>query len=206
MTPADCWKLRQMGSHELWSTFFLTVHCFTSFVPIATSKLGRQSCRVACLLISVSVGYHTVQPRGKSRGLQGDVVNLSWPIAPLVLWAQMRGKRGVAGSQPLRTAVHITWHEAHINFGDEDLPQLVVDSLVLPDANPGHLLEYPLAPEYLQAVDLQLRVPDVLQALRGLVYLLNNQLDIHILYNKRPQCLKFTIGIKQRMILWILVK
>jgi hypothetical protein len=52
------------------------------------------------------------------RGLQGDVVNLGWPISLLVLWAQMRGKRGVAGSQPMRTAVHITWHGAQINFGD----------------------------------------------------------------------------------------
>jgi hypothetical protein len=57
---------------------------------------------------------------------------------------------------------------------DEDLPQLVVDGLVLPDTDPRHLLEYPLAPEYLQAVDLQLRVPNVLQALRGLVHLLQN--------------------------------
>jgi hypothetical protein len=30
----------------------------------------------------------------------------------------MRGKRGVAGSQPMRTAVNITWHGAQINFGD----------------------------------------------------------------------------------------
>jgi hypothetical protein len=35
--------------------FFLTVHYFTSFVLI-TQKLGRQSCRVACLLIFVSGG------------------------------------------------------------------------------------------------------------------------------------------------------
>jgi hypothetical protein len=51
-------------------------------------------------------------------------------------------------------------------------PQLVVDGLVLPDANPRHLLEDPLAAEYLKAVDFQLRVPDVLQALWGLVHLL----------------------------------
>ncbi len=51
------------------------------------------------------------------RRLHGDVVYLSWPIAPLVLWAQIRGG-GVVGSQPMRTAVHITWHGAQINFGD----------------------------------------------------------------------------------------
>ncbi len=28
------------------------------------------------------------------------------------------GGDGVAGSQPMRTAVHITWHGAQINFGD----------------------------------------------------------------------------------------
>jgi hypothetical protein len=28
------------------------------------------------------------------------------------------GEGGVAGSQPMTTAVHITWHGARINFGD----------------------------------------------------------------------------------------
>ncbi len=41
-----------------------------------------------------------------NRGLQRDVVYLSWPIAPLVYEAKCGG--GVAGSQPMRTAVHIT--------------------------------------------------------------------------------------------------
>ena len=54
------------------------------------------------------------------------------------------------------------------------LPQLVVDGLVEPDAHAGHLLEHPLPPEALQAVDLQLRVPDVLQALGGHVDLLQD--------------------------------
>ncbi len=31
---------------------------------------------------------------------------------------QMRGEGGVAGSQPMSTAVHIMWHGAQINFGD----------------------------------------------------------------------------------------
>jgi hypothetical protein len=30
----------------------------------------------------------------------------------------MRGGGGVAGSQPMSIAVHITWHRAQINFGD----------------------------------------------------------------------------------------
>ena len=54
------------------------------------------------------------------------------------------------------------------------LPQLVVDGLVEPDAHAGHLLEHPLPPEALQPVDLQLRVPDVLQALGRDVYLLED--------------------------------
>jgi hypothetical protein len=29
----------------------------------------------------------------------------------------MRGEGGVAGSQPMGTAVHITWYGAQINFG-----------------------------------------------------------------------------------------
>ncbi len=56
------------------------------------------------------------------RGLQGDVIYLFWPIAPLVYEPKWggggRSRWGAAGSQPMRTAVHITWHEAQINFGD----------------------------------------------------------------------------------------
>jgi hypothetical protein len=35
-----------------------------------------------------------------------------------VIRVQMRGERGVAGSQPMSTAVNITCHGAQINFGD----------------------------------------------------------------------------------------
>ncbi len=44
---------------------------------------------------------------------------LTRPIAPLVYEPKcgLRGG-GVAGPQPMRTAVHITWHGAQINFGD----------------------------------------------------------------------------------------
>ncbi len=35
-----------------------------------------------------------------------------------VIRVQIRGEGGVAGSQPMSTAVHITWHGAQINFGD----------------------------------------------------------------------------------------
>ncbi len=38
----------------------------------------------------------------------------------LVIRVQMRGQGGVEESQPMRTAVHITWHVAQINF--KDLP------------------------------------------------------------------------------------
>ncbi len=51
-------------------------------------------------------------------GLQRDVVYLCWPIAPSYIRVQMRGEGGSWGSQPMSTAVHITWHEAQINFGD----------------------------------------------------------------------------------------
>ncbi len=53
----------------------------------------------------------------KIRGLQGDVVYLSWSIAPLVYEPKYGRGRG-CGSQPMRTAVHITWHGAQMNFGD----------------------------------------------------------------------------------------
>ncbi len=54
----------------------------------------------------------------RTRGSQRDVC-LCWPIAPSYTSPiQMRGDGGVAGSQPMSTAVHITWHGAQINFGD----------------------------------------------------------------------------------------
>ncbi len=54
-----------------------------------------------------------------TRWLHRYVVYLCWPIAPSFTspnggW--MGG--GVAGSQPMSTAVHITWYGAQINFGD----------------------------------------------------------------------------------------
>ncbi len=48
------------------------------------------------------------------RRLQRDVVYICWAISP----SKCGGRRGVAGSQPMSTAVHITWHGAQINFGD----------------------------------------------------------------------------------------
>ncbi len=33
--------------------FFLTAHYFNSFVPISPSKLGRQPCWIACLIVCV---------------------------------------------------------------------------------------------------------------------------------------------------------
>ncbi len=39
----------------------------------------------------------------------------------LVYRVQMRGEGGIAGSQPMSSAVHITWHGAQINFGDLSL-------------------------------------------------------------------------------------
>ena len=47
-----------------------------------------------------------------------------------------------------------------------DIPELVVDCLVLPQSHARHLLEHPLTAERLEAVDLQLRVPDVLGQVR----------------------------------------
>ena len=49
--------------------------------------------------------------------------------------------------------------------GDPD-PELVRDRLVLVEPHPGHLLQHPLPPEGVQAVDFQLRIPNVFQYLR----------------------------------------
>ncbi len=66
----------------------------------------------------------------KGDDLQGDLVYLSWPIAPHVSEPKCGGG-GIFEVQPMRTAVHITWLGAQINFGDltpyltygEDVPQ-----------------------------------------------------------------------------------
>ena len=50
--------------------------------------------------------------------------------------------------------------------------QLVRDCLVLVYPHPGHLLQHSLPAKCVQPVDLQLRVPDILQSFWGLVYLL----------------------------------
>ena len=52
------------------------------------------------------------------------------------------------------------------------VPQFICDSLVPVDSHPGHLLEDSLSPKGVQAVDLKLRVPDILQDLRRLINLL----------------------------------
>ncbi len=44
---------------------------------------------------------------------------LSWLTnSALVYRVQMMRDGGIVGSQPMSTAVHITWHGAQINFGD----------------------------------------------------------------------------------------
>jgi hypothetical protein len=76
-----------------------------------TTRLGQ---RLKVVLVLFLLGAFTAKPRG----LRGDVVYLSWPIEPLVYDPKCGGRGGVAGSQPVRTAMRITWHGAQINFGD----------------------------------------------------------------------------------------
>ncbi len=62
-------------------------------------------------------GETTSTTVGLYRGSQRDVVCFCWPIAH---WYKSpnAGGGGVAGSQPMSTAVHITWYGAQINLGD----------------------------------------------------------------------------------------
>jgi hypothetical protein len=51
--------------------------------------------------------------------IPGGYKEMSSFVADPLIRVQMRGERGgSAGSQPMSTAVHITWHGAQINFGD----------------------------------------------------------------------------------------
>ncbi len=71
-----------------------------------------------CLLSSAAAF-----PSVRAWSQPGDAVCLCWPIAPPHKSPNAGG--GVAVSQPMSTAVHITWHGAQINFGD--LPYLICD-------------------------------------------------------------------------------
>jgi hypothetical protein len=59
---------------------------------------------------------HQRHSQGVTKRCRLSLLTNSTPIVRV----QMRGRGGVAGSQPMSTAVHITWHGAQINF--EDLP------------------------------------------------------------------------------------
>jgi hypothetical protein len=59
-----------------------------------------------------------------------DVVYLCWPIALSYTSPNCGGiGRGVAGSPPMSTAVHITWYGAQINFGYLPPPYLTYASM-----------------------------------------------------------------------------
>ncbi len=62
----------------------------------------------------IAAGFHT--PEGPQR----DVVYLGWPMAPSCMSPNAGGwgGGGVAGSEPMSTAVYITWRRVRINFGD----------------------------------------------------------------------------------------
>ena len=53
----------------------------------------------------------------------------------------------------------------HIKSNVDASLKLVVDSLVLHDPDPRHLLEHLLPRERLQAVDLKLWIPEILEGL-----------------------------------------
>jgi hypothetical protein len=53
----------------------------------------------------------------ETRGLLRNVVYLCWPKHPRKT-SPNAGEGVFAGSQPMSTVVHITWHGAQINFGD----------------------------------------------------------------------------------------
>ena len=62
--------------------------------------------------------------------------------------------------------------------------QLVIDGFVLPNPHPRHLLEHPLSVKRFEAVDLQLRVPNVFERLRRLVDLQKDYSVFLLAYSK----------------------
>ena len=74
--------------------------------------------------------------------------------------------------------------------------ELVVDRLVLHDPDPRHLLEHLLPRERLQAIDLQLWIPEILEGFRRLVHLLKMMLSTLIMIaTSRERCFFFPVKI-----------
>jgi hypothetical protein len=67
---------------------------------------------VFCRLYPFSLSHHDRSFKEMSS------TYLCWPTAPSYNESKCRGRGEVEGSQPMSTAVHITWHGAQINFGD----------------------------------------------------------------------------------------
>ena len=63
------------------------------------------------------------------------------------------------------------------SYGIMYLLQLIVDGLVLPDPHARHLLQHPLPVKSLQPINLQFRIPNVLQSFRRFIYLLNTNIQ-----------------------------
>ena len=63
----------------------------------------------------------------------------------------------------LKILLHLYWKLLLVNVNAS--LELVVDSLVLHDPDPRHLLEHFLPRERLQAIDLQLWIPEILESL-----------------------------------------
>ncbi len=97
--PRGC----QAGGHKEMSSI--------NSALVYESKCGRRGGGVAGL-------SQWVQPCITWHGAQINFGDLPPYLSYVVRRFRMRGEGGIAGPQPMSTAVHITWHGAQINFGD----------------------------------------------------------------------------------------
>jgi hypothetical protein len=102
-------------------SMLLALTCRLCTHPFLSEGLWPKSYLASCytvLLYYILAGFST-NISFYAGGYKRDVVYLCWPLAPLYTSPDARGMGGgVTGSQPMSTAVHITWHGAPINFGD----------------------------------------------------------------------------------------
>jgi hypothetical protein len=121
----------------LWGLYSLSMH------NVHGSNLTNKSYGNIYLICGISLQCLNTWHCWQTIFAFSFVIYLWWPIAPsytspnagdLRVMNRWGGDGKVAGSQPMSTAVHVTWHGAQTNFGD-----LLLQLFISPKCGPTFL-------------------------------------------------------------------